>query len=598
MSFALPQFMQSPWNNLVWTAIDNETDTRTSLIIYNGAANTLPTDTGQYEVNCIMMHQAEKQLYSNIGTLDTPSWAPFGPGSQYPQPLVPGTFLFTDGATVYWSTALVGQVQYNASNLNQYGILNFNDLLVASNDVPNSRINVDLDVVNLASNTSFINSLLANNTFISGISTALLALSSFITNLITTLLANTTFISGITNIVNTSTSTSINLSTQITGTLGLGNGGTGASLSDPNYDAVWVWDDTTNTTRLANISGLTYNSGTNTLTASGTAGITSINGDTTAAQTISAGTGISVATVAGVTTITNTLPSSGGLFSVGISNKLGINITDADPSLAYIKTMKFGNDLVVLTRGTNNSGNFKVRVYSRNSDGGYTEAVIADIPTSNGIGTGVMSVSISKELDNSKLYVSKVSRSAGGGVQPVPMDIAIDEYDSSYSLVTTYTGQTLNSLFNSDVSSGFFVNGSSVYISLDNFRPGTVPKHWNRWTISGVSLTSVTDTNLVKGDDSPAFSDGTNAWFSEGGSVGHFTYSGISFTFIGTSNFPTSTIGVNLTTSTSTDSYQGVEIVSSGTKIGWFINTSRTMQEYSSTTKHMDYMYEYNVYDF
>ncbi len=289
---------------------------------------------------------------------------------------------------------------------------------------------------------------------------------------------------------------------------------------------------------------------------------------------------------------------SGGLFSVGISNKLGINITDADPSLAYIKPMKFGNDLVVLTRGTNNSGNFKVRVYSRNSDGGYTEAVIADIPTSNGIGTGVMSVSISKELDNSKLYVSKVSRSAGGGVQPVPMDIAIDEYDSSYSLVTTYTGQTLNSLFNSDVSSGFFVNGSSVYISLDNFRPGTVPKHWNRWTISGVSLTSVTDTNLVKGDDSPAFSDGTNAWFSEGGSVSHFTYSGISFTFIGTSNFPTSTIGVNLTKSTSTDSYQGVEIVSSGTKIGWFINTSRTMQEYSSTAKHMDYMYEYNIYDF
>ena len=254
--------------------------------------------------------------------------------------------------------------------------------------------------------------------------------------------------------------------------------------------------------------------------------------------------------------------------------------------------MKFGNDLVVLTRVTKNSGNFKVRVYSRNSDGGYTETVIADIPTSNGIGTGVMSVSISKELDNSKLYVSKVSRSAGGGVQPVPMDIAIDEYDSSYSLVTTYTGQTLNSLFNSDVSSGFFVNGSSVYISLDNFRPGTVPKHWNRWTISGASLTSVTDTNLVKGDDSPAFSDGTNAWFSEGGSVSHFTYSGISFTFIGTSNFPTSTIGVNLTTSTSTDSYQGVEIVSSGTKIGWFINVSRPL---GSDT---DYMYEYNIYDF
>jgi len=345
----------------------------------------------------------------------------------------------------------------------------------------------------------------------------------------------------------------LDLTSQVTGELPLANGGTGENLSDPGYDAVMVWDDTTNAVRFANLSGLSYDSGSNTLTSNG---------------------------------------SGGGLFSSGSTNRLGINITDADPSLAYVKPMKFGNDLVVLTRVTKNSGNFKVRVYSRNSDGGYTETVIADIPTSNGIGTGVMSVSISKELDNSKLYVSKVSRSAGGGVQPVPMDIAIDEYDSSYSLVTTYTGQTLNSLFNSDVSSGFFVNGSSVYISLDNFRPGTVPKHWNRWTISGASLTSVTDTNLVKGDDSPAFSDGTNAWFSEGGSVSHFTYSGISFTFIGTSNFPTSTIGVNLTTSTSTDSYQGVEIVSSGTKIGWFINVSRPL---GSDT---DYMYEYNIYDF
>ena len=296
MSFALPQFMQSPWNNLVWTAIDNDTDTRTSLIIYNGLANTLPLDTGQYEVNCIMMHQAEKQLYSNIGTVDTPSWAPFGPGSQYPQPLVPGTFLFTDGSTVYWSTALVGQVQYNAVNLNQYGIINFKNFLVASNDVPNTRINVDLDVVALANDTTFINTLLANSAFISGISTALLALSSFISSLISTLLANSTFISGIVNIVNNNGSIQIDLSTQVTGllngsyidqstlnlgsiggtldlstqvtnTLGLNHGGTGANLSDPNYDAVWVWDDTTNATRLAHISGLTYNSATNTLTA-------------------------------------------------------------------------------------------------------------------------------------------------------------------------------------------------------------------------------------------------------------------------------------------------------------------------------------------
>jgi hypothetical protein len=161
-TFAPLQFLKSAQNPLVWTAVDNGTDTRTSLIIYYGAVNTLPADTGMYEVNCIMMHQAEKQLYANTGTTTTPSWEAFGPNSALPQPLVPGTFLFTDGATVYWATSLVGQVQYNASNLNQYGILNFNDFLVASNDVPNSRINVDLDVVSLAGDATFISTLEGN----------------------------------------------------------------------------------------------------------------------------------------------------------------------------------------------------------------------------------------------------------------------------------------------------------------------------------------------------------------------------------------------------------------------------------------------------
>jgi len=222
-TFAPLQFLKSAQNPLVWTAVDNGTDSRTSLIIYTGNANTLPSDTGLYEVNCIMMHQAEKQLYSNTGTSVTPIWKAFGPGSAFPQPLVPGTFLFTDGATVYWATSLVGQVQYNGSNLNTYGILNFNDLLVATNDVPNSRINVDLDVVSLANNSLFITTLTSNSTFISNVSTALLALSSFITNLVTTLLANSTFITGITNIVNTSPSIAIDLTSQVTGLLPAAN---------------------------------------------------------------------------------------------------------------------------------------------------------------------------------------------------------------------------------------------------------------------------------------------------------------------------------------------------------------------------------------
>jgi hypothetical protein len=63
----------------------------------------------------------------------------------------------------------------------------------------------------------------------------------------------------------------------------------------------------------------------------GGSGITSINGDTTASQTIAAGTGISVVSAGGTTTITNSSPNT---FTPG-------NLTDA------------GTDGIVITGGTN-----------------------------------------------------------------------------------------------------------------------------------------------------------------------------------------------------------------------------------------------------
>jgi len=61
----------------------------------------------------------------------------------------------------------------------------------------------------------------------------------------------------------------LDLTSQVTGELPLANGGTGENLSDPGYDAVMVWDDTTNAVRFANLSGLSYDSGSNTLTSNG-----------------------------------------------------------------------------------------------------------------------------------------------------------------------------------------------------------------------------------------------------------------------------------------------------------------------------------------
>jgi hypothetical protein len=45
----------------------------------------------------------------------------------------------------------------------------------------------------------------------------------------------------------------------------LADGGTGASLADPGFDAIFMWDNSTNATRLAQLDGLIYDSGSNTL---------------------------------------------------------------------------------------------------------------------------------------------------------------------------------------------------------------------------------------------------------------------------------------------------------------------------------------------
>lgn len=66
-------------------------------------------------------------------------------------------------------------------------------------------------------------------------------------------------------------------------------------------------------------------------TGGGSGGVTSINGDTTAAQVIAGGAGISVVTAAGTTTITNT-GASGTVTSVSVVHANGINGSVATPT--------------------------------------------------------------------------------------------------------------------------------------------------------------------------------------------------------------------------------------------------------------------------
>jgi len=73
--------------------------------------------------------------------------------------------------------------------------------------------------------------------------------------------------------LNTSTTLGTAYVYRVGGTdVSLADGGTGVSLSDPGANTAMVWDNTLNQVRFALLSGLTYDSGTNTLTASGGGG--------------------------------------------------------------------------------------------------------------------------------------------------------------------------------------------------------------------------------------------------------------------------------------------------------------------------------------
>ena len=179
-----------------------------------------------------------------------------------------GQILTVAGGLPSWQTPGTGSAGYttiqdNGTPLTQRSTMNFVNYFDITDVASVTTININ--TAQLGADTTLISTLETNLDLanISGqinlatqVTGQLSATNIDITNLESTLdLGN---ISG-----------QIDLATQVTGTLGLANGGTGASLLDPNYNAAYVWDNTTNTTRLANLSGLSYDSGSNTLTSTG-----------------------------------------------------------------------------------------------------------------------------------------------------------------------------------------------------------------------------------------------------------------------------------------------------------------------------------------
>lgn len=224
------------------------------------------------------------------------------------------------------SSAGYDTIETDGTPVTQRSAMNFSALFDVADSASPARTDIDIDVVNLANDTTFVDELVNNAYF----TTSLANNANFYntlannTSFINALTSNSTFQSNLVTIINTAgSSIQIDLATQVTGILPLANGGTGQALSDPGYDGLMGWDDTDNSVSFFHIgSGLTYTHSTHTLSANVGSGIQSINGDTTVAQVITNGTGISISTVSGVTTITNTDPGS-GLYSSGTVSYAG-----------------------------------------------------------------------------------------------------------------------------------------------------------------------------------------------------------------------------------------------------------------------------------
>lgn len=130
----------------------------------------------------------------------------------------------------------------------------------------------------------------------------------------------------------------------------------------------------------------------------GSGGVTSINGDTTAAQVIAAGTGISVSSVGGTTTITNTGGGSGTVTSVSVTTANGVSGTVATATTTPAISLTLG---AITPSSVAASGAVTGSNLSGTNTGDQTITLTSDV---TGSGTGSFAATIAANaVTNAKL---------------------------------------------------------------------------------------------------------------------------------------------------------------------------------------------------
>lgn len=221
---------------------------------YLGLGTTTPSATLDVQGTAII-----------TGSAGTPTFVLGRDGSGNVSNIVLGSNLTLTGGVLNATTSGSGynQIQDDGTNITQRTTLNFVDYFTVTDG--SGKTNVSINTAELGADTTLI-STLETNMDLANIS-GQIDLSTQVTGTLSSTNIDITDLESNLDLANIAGQ--IDLTTQVSGVLSLANGGTGQSLTDPNYDAVYVWDNTTNTTRLAQLSGLLYNSGTNTLTSTG-----------------------------------------------------------------------------------------------------------------------------------------------------------------------------------------------------------------------------------------------------------------------------------------------------------------------------------------
>lgn len=457
-----------------------------------------------------------------------------------------GTFQYVDGsqannyvltsdalgnATWVDPTTLPGlsgynRIQDNGSNLPQENTLNFVNYFTVT-DNPGIATNVDIDVVGLANDVTFI----------------------------TTLTNNATFQTDVVNFINTSGSLQVNLATQVTGILPLVHGGTGSALADPNYDAIMGWDDTDNSVSFWHVgTGLLYDHPTHTLNVDTSGGAVQAGiqfDDETGTPMGTTGTvnefeitGDFVVGARAGNKVTYTLTQTGKLAVDGadttpdyLDPKLNIHSSDTSVNITKTITNPGGNevldyDLKVSTVGgfiaqqiALSDGTFTVDHIVMTSDQTGTVMYLAYVSSTSATTVNILRMLKDPVTGNYYITHSTTLTISTGGLKGIAVAggfvyvvcvIAATSSMRRYSAtdlsgVTTMTGLTAGD------SRPMWSDGTDLFIQ------DSIADSFKRYTIAATVLT---DTGAVgftsAGTATGCISDGTNAWITDGSGTGTY----------------------------------------------------------------------------